>query len=169
LRSGRPDLDGTSSPPDNLRHTRASLPADSIMRHGFATTRQSTNVSRTSVVTNPGSGSGDVPTLDDELFDGVGLFGFDAEGQAFIAIDAPGDAGPIYVIPHSFDTTWPGNQYWGKAALWNQFTRLLIPLDDVIKLRLATFRDFDRKWLERERNYCVEFYARVRRVLETMA
>jgi hypothetical protein len=32
--------------------------------------------------------------------------------------------------------TWPGTQYWAKAAVWNQFPRSRLSLDDVIRLRL---------------------------------
>ena len=54
----------------------------------------------------PGVWFSDMPALDDELFDGIGLFDFDAEGQAFIAIDLrlpyPG------IHSSAEDTTWPG-------------------------------------------------------------
>jgi hypothetical protein len=108
-----------------------------------------------------------VPALDDELFDGIGLFRFDAEQQAFIAIDAPLPLADV----HSWDDeTWPGTQYWGKAAVWNQFPRTRLSLDDAIGSRIEdpSFAADLKRWIKRGENprpYGTEFHARVKRVL----
>src|SRR5262245_40892536 len=72
----------------------------------------------------PGVFFGTVPALDDELFDGIGLFNFDAEQQAFIAIDV---TLPLPFVRSWDDETWPGIQYWGKAVMWNEFPRTRSP------------------------------------------
>jgi len=101
-------------------------------------------------------------------FDGIGLFGFDAERQAFIAIDV--SLPLLGVRSWSDDTTWPGTQFWGKAAIWNKFPRTHVSLDDVIRLRLRemkpSFAANVRRWAKEDRDYATEFQARVKRVLE---
>ena len=116
----------------------------------------------------PGVFFGTVPALDDELFDGIGLFDFDAEQQAFIAIDAC-----LPMVPDVYswdDDTWPGIQYWGKAVMWNQFPRTRLTLDDVIRLRIEkrSFAAKLKRWVKEagdRREYGTEFHARVKRIL----
>ena len=165
---------GEGKAPSTIRlyHTTTSDKADSIMANGF---RDHGTVNKRLTVKylyEPGVWLGDVPALDDELFDGVGLFGFDAEKQAFIAITIPA----IYRWPcegvQSFaaDATWPGTQYWAKAAVWNQFPRTRMSLDDIVGLRLASadpaFVNMVRKYATRD--YSVVFAARVRRALDEL-
>ena len=153
-----------------LYHTTTADKADSIMADGFCD-HATVNKRLTATYTyEAGVWLSDVPALDDELFDGVGLFGFDAERQAFVAVDlllpCPG------VHSSAVDTTWPGTQYWAKADVWNEFPRSLISLDDIIRLRLASaspaFVSSMKKWVRAERDYNVEFVARVRRALSEM-
>jgi len=160
-----------------LFHTTKPDRADSIMAGGF---RDSATVNKRLTATyryGPGVWFGDVPPLDDELFDGIGLFNFDAERQAFIAVTIPVIVRwPCEGVQSSAaDSTWPGTQYWAKAAIWNQFPKSRLSLDDVIRLRLADDKAKKqmRQWLKRDREYGgrgygEEFAARVKRVLEEM-
>jgi len=154
-----------------LYHTTLADRADSIMADGF---RDSATVNKRFTATyhyDPGVWFGDVPPLDDELFDGIGLFSFDAERQAFIAITIAADRLPVEGVQASAaDSTWPGTQYWAKAAVWNQFARSRLSLDDVIRHRLADDKAKKqmRRWLQEDREYHEAFAARVRRVLEEM-
>jgi hypothetical protein len=152
-----------------LYHTTTLDKADSIMAVGF---RDHATVNRRLTATytyEPGVWFGDLPAIDDEWFDGIGLFNFDAERQAFVAVDAqfpyPG------VRSSSEDSTWPGTQYWTKASVWNQFPRTRLSLDEVIRLRLT--RDpmhcqMVNEWERGKRDYNVEFMARVRKVLDRL-
>jgi hypothetical protein len=71
-----------------LYHTTKATVADCIMANGFRDAATvNTRLTRT-LQYPPGVFFGTVPALDDELLDGIGLFDFDAEQQAFIAIDA---------------------------------------------------------------------------------
>jgi len=169
-----------------LYHTTTADCAASIMLNGF---RDNATVNKRMFsgtrVYPRGVWFSDVPALDDELFDGIGLFNFDAERQTFIAVDvclpafiADDDPLSFYGIASSAqDDTWPGTQYWGKAATWNQFPRTHLTLDDVIRLRLSakpvlTHSDKDRqlsmrKWVNEQdpRPYGTEFHALVKRIL----
>jgi hypothetical protein len=166
-----------------LYHTTTAKTADRIMVDGF---RDHATVNRRLSATYrypPGVWFGDVPALDDDLFDGIGMFDFDAEKQAFIAITIP----VIYRWPDPDvrlvkDATWPGTQYWAKADIWNQFPKTRLSLDEVIELRLfkcptwigertndhERVRSVVEKWA-RERDYGKEFAARVMKVLEKCA
>jgi hypothetical protein len=154
-----------------LFHTTTTEKAASIMCSGF----------RDNATVNPrlthtrfyeaGVWFGDIPALDDELFDGIGLFDFDAERQAFIAVDVPFEemkklleTGSLSILPKEHDPTWPGDQFWAKAEVWNSFPRLRIDLDDIIRLRLtSTASTFDPGWLHTGRDYQLAFKARVER------
>ena len=64
------------------------------------------------------------------------------------------------------------DQYRVKAAVWNEFPRIRISLDDVIALRLANaspelILDM-KKWLREDRGYGVAFASRVARILGTI-
>ena len=151
-----------------LYHTTTIDRADSIMLHGF---RDNATVNKRlfsgTTTYAPGVWFGDVPALDDELFDGVGLFNFDAERQAFIAVDL---SLPVRGIQSSAcDDTWPGTQYWAPASVWNRFPRTRFQLDDIIKLRLSAKPALIqmKKWIEEcdPRPYGTEFHARVKRLL----
>jgi hypothetical protein len=153
-----------------LYHTTTADRADNIMACGF---RDYATVNKRLTATHryePGVWFGDVPALDDDLFDGVGLFNFDAERQAFIAVN-------LYSLPYanpyagiqssSVDTTWPGTQFWAKAAVWNRFPRKRVSLDEVIRLRLASADvRMIKKWLRRD--YGVAFADRVRKSIESL-
>lgn len=122
----------------------------------------------------PGVWLGDVPVLDDELFDNVGLFGSVAENQTFIAIEFC-LACPEVLVRNYGDHTWPGTQYWGEASVWNQFPRARIALDEIIRLRLAGMRADDietiRKHLDRPYDSANRsaFTQRVRNALALMS
>jgi hypothetical protein len=173
--------------PIRLYHTTTADRADSIMADGF---RDNATVNRRltqEIHYPPGVFFGDVPALDDELFDGVGLFNFDAEKQAFIAVDVRLPARRVQELTGltiiKGDGTWPGVQYWAKAATWNEFPRVRLQLDDVIKLRLSAKPPLTtrmrgslstnmRRWIKEQdpRPYGTEFHARVKRILmETAA
>jgi hypothetical protein len=162
-----------------LYHTTTADRADSIMLNGF---RDNTTVNKRifsgTTVYPPGVWFGDMPALDDELFDGIGLFNFDAERQTFVAVDvclpafvADGDPLSFYGIQSSAqDSTWPGTQYWGPASTWNSFPRMRFELDDMIRLRLEKRWDDATKlkrWIKEQdpRPYGTQFHARVKRVL----
>jgi hypothetical protein len=152
-----------------LYHTTKATVADHIMTDGFrGAATVNTRFTRT-LRYPPGVFFGTVPALDDELFDGIGLFDFDAEQQAFIAIDA---CLPMLPDVYSWDDdTWPGTQYWGKAAMWNQFPRTRLTLDDAIRLRIEKpwFAASLKRWVQEagdRREYGTEFHARVKRILE---
>jgi hypothetical protein len=73
-----------------LYHTTTAEKADSIMAHGFRD-HATTNKRLTATYRyEPGVWFGDVAAIDDELFDGIGMFDFDAEMQAFIAVTPGG-------------------------------------------------------------------------------
>ncbi len=144
-----------------LFHTTTVDRADSIMRNGFRD--NATKIKRlptTTILTaeyyyTPRVWFGDVPVLDDELFDGPLFVNNFAERQTFIAVavrlpvrgiqsSADADAvetvnadGTIRGILHGHVVTWPGTQYWGPARIWNRFPRTRLQLDDIIRLRLA--------------------------------
>jgi hypothetical protein len=146
-----------------LYHTTTVDRAGSIMLDGF---RDSATVNKRlfsgTTVYKPGVWFGDVPAIDDELFDGVGLFNFDAERQAFIAVDL---RLPVRgILSSACDSTWPGTQYWAPASIWNRFPRKRFDLDDIIRLRLPAFPKM-REWVDYERDYGTEFFARVKRLL----
>jgi hypothetical protein len=158
--------------PRTLFHTTTAEKATSIMAGGF---RDHATVNPRLTATycyQPGVWFGDVPALDDEWFDGVRLFDFDAERQAFIAVTIPA----IYLWPiegveaSAIDRTWPGTQFWGKAAVWNQFPRRMMSLDEIIAHRLETaspeFVRSMRGWVRRDRGYAEVFAARVRKALD---
>lgn len=150
-----------------LYHTTTGENADSIMVNGF---RDKATVNKRlfsqATVYPPGVWFGDVPAIDDELFDGIGLFNFDAERQAFIAVDV---YQPLRGIKSSaVDTTWPGTQYWASASIWNDFPRVRLQLDDVIRLRFSAepaLVSEMKEWIARPRPYGTEFHARVKRIL----
>jgi hypothetical protein len=104
-----------------LYHTTTAVNADSIMAGGFRDHSTRNERFTGTYLYGPGVWFGDVPAIDDELFDGVGLFDFDAEQQVFISIRVP--LPHPDVISSDADTTWSGTQYWAKAAVWNQFPR----------------------------------------------
>jgi hypothetical protein len=156
-----------------LYHTTTVDRAQSIMIHGF---RDNVTVNKRlfsgTTVYPPGVWFGNLPILDDELFDGVGLFDFDAEQQVFIAADLPLPTSGIE--SSTCDSTWPGIQYWGPASIWNRFPKKFLSLDEAIKLR---FRDPKLRrnmsgWIEEygeERGYNDAFVARVKRALASWA
>jgi hypothetical protein len=169
-----------------LYHTTTAERAASIMLDGF---RDNATVNKRlfsgTRTYPPGVWFGDVPALDDEPFDGIGLFNFDAERQTFIAVDvclpafiADDDPLSFYGIRSSAqDDTWPGTQYWAPSSVWNRFPRMHFLLDDMIRLRLSakpalTPSDKDRQrsmreWIKAQdpRPYGTEFHARVKRIL----
>jgi hypothetical protein len=152
-----------------LYHTTTDDRADNIMLNGFRDNATANKRFIGTFVYAPGVWFGDVPAIDDELFDGIGLFNFDAERQTFIAVDVQL---PFRGIRSSAqDTTWPGTQYWGKAATWNQFPRTRVSLDDAIRLRLMreklSFAADIARWVKEQdpRPYGTEFHARVKRIL----
>jgi hypothetical protein len=159
----------TVTNPTRLYHTTIANRADSIMRNGFAdnATVNKRLFSGTTVYT-PRVWFSDVPAVDDELFDGVGLFNFNAEKQAFIAVDL---CLPVRGIESSAcDSTWPGTQYWAPASIWNRFPRTRLQLDDIIRLRLASDPKLRpmRQWIaegEDPRPYGTAFHARVKKIL----
>jgi hypothetical protein len=163
LRDAAPDVAQAiiAAAADSSRPTER---ADSIMRDGFRD-KATVNKRLFSGTTTypPGVWFGDVPAIDDELFDGIGLFNFDAERQTFIAVDVPVGADDG-IQSSACDSSWPGTQYWGPASIWNRFPRTRFHLDDIIRLRLPDFPEM-RNWVNRERDYATEFYARVKRVL----
>jgi hypothetical protein len=145
-----------------LYHTTTADRADSIMVNGF---RDNATVNKRlfsgTITYAPGVRFSDVPALDDELFDGIGLFSFDAERQTFIAVDV---RLPVHGIQSSAeDSTWPGIQYWGPASIWNRFPRIRFQLDDIIKLRLSAFPEM-REWIK-QCDPGIEFHARVKKIL----
>ena len=152
-----------------LYHTTKATVVDCIMANGFRDTATVNPRLTRTLRYPPGVFFGTVPALDDELFDGIGLFDFDAEQQAFIAIDAC-----LPMVPDVYswdDDTWPGIQYWGKAVMWNQFPRTRLTLDDVIRLRIEKpwFAASLKRWVQEagdRREYGTEFHARVKRILE---
>jgi hypothetical protein len=168
-----------------LYHTTTVERADSIMVSGFRDTATVNKRLTANYQYPPGVWFADVPPLDDDLFDGIGLFDFDAEKQTFIAITIPAILRwPCEGVQSSAaDSTWPGTQYWAKAAIWNQFSRARLSLDDVIRIRLdpafmavrhseyiVTARkqiDLAKKYAPR-RDYGKAFAARVMRVLKEM-
>jgi hypothetical protein len=108
--------------------------------------------------------------LDDDMFDGVGRFGFDAEHQYFIVLDVP--AIELRKTRTDTDPTWPCIQYWQSAAFWNQFPRRRITLDDALALRIGTMTAKDRRllkgWVAERRQpggYSQVFAGRVARAL----
>ncbi len=160
-----------------LYHTTTADRADSIMRDGF---RDNATVNRYFVgiiVYPPGVWFSDVPALDDELFDRIGLFRHCAEDQTFIAVDLPAfisddsEQLSFYGIQSTArDGTWPGTQYWAAARVWNEFPRTRLQLDDMIRLRLSAKPALTRKmgkWIKEHgpRSHSTEFYDRVKRIL----
>jgi hypothetical protein len=154
-----------------LYHTTTIDKANSIMMIGFRDHATINKRLTAKYSYEPGVWFGDVPVLDDEWFDGVGLFNFDAERQAFIAVDVP----HLPYAGMSFsraDSTWPGTQYWAKANVWNQFPRFLLSLDEAIKVRLSLMspkyiRSIKEWARDRDRDYGVAFADRVRKALGT--
>ena len=152
-----------------LYHTSTADRADNIMINGF---RDNATVNKRlfsgTTLYAPGVWFGNIPALDDELFDGIGLFDFDAEKQAFIGVDV---RQPLRGIKSSaVNQTWPGTQYWGPASVWNKFPKVRLQLDDVLRLRLSARRDIIPKmkeWIAKSdpRQYHTEFHARVKRIL----
>jgi hypothetical protein len=123
-----------------LYHTTLADRADSIMREGFRDHRSVRPTFAGCLKYPPGVWLGNIPALDDELFDALGLFDLDAERQDFIAVDVP----PFpYVFARNEvlsiddDAIWPGCQWWGPAAVWNCFPRAHLSLDEAIDARLA--------------------------------
>lgn len=158
-----------------LYHTTTADSADRIMCDGF---RDNATMNRYFVGINvcpPGVWFSDVPALDDELFDHIGLFSHCAEDQTFIAVDLPdyinnNNLSYYGIQSTARDNTWPGTQYWAAARVWNEFPRTRLQLDDMIKLRLSARPALRRKigkWIkEREpRPYSTGFYDRVKRIL----
>jgi len=145
-----------------LYHTTTVENANSIMREGFRdNATKNTRLTRT-ISYPPGVFFGDTPVLDDELFDGVGLFDFDAERQIFIAVKTRGIAGIETIV----DSTWTGTQYWGKAEIWNKLPRQLLSLNEAIKIRLNMMTQQEirnlKRFIREERDYNVEFVKRVK-------
>jgi len=155
-----------------LYHATTVDRADSIMLNGFRDHATVRRMFSGTTIFPPGVWFGDVPALDDELFDGIGLFGFDAERQTFIAVDV---CLPLRGIRSSaMDDTWPGTQYWGLASIWNQFPRTRFDLDEIIELRFSmepTLIPKMREWIAEQdpRPYNTEFHARVKKLLEATA
>jgi hypothetical protein len=151
-----------------LFHTTHVDYIDRIMRDGF---RDNATVTGVTILRNfsPRVWFADVPVIDDKLFDAVGMFNFDAERQAFIAVDICLPVPGIQLI--AVDDTWPGIQYWGPASIWNGFPRKRIELDDIIKLRLASDPKLRpmREWIARRPDpddpYGTSFHQRVEKIL----
>jgi hypothetical protein len=152
-----------------LYHTTTNDRADRIMVEGFKD-NATTNPRMMGVLQwPPGVFFGDVPALDDELFDGVGLFDFDAERQTFIAVETP--ARIISGIKRiDGDSTWPGSQFWAKAEVWNRLPRERLSLDAVIYLRLIKMNPKEfcamQRWLGYNRDYNEVFRDRVARAVD---
>jgi hypothetical protein len=152
-----------------LYHTTTADRADSIMIRGFRDCATVNKRLSGEIAYPPGVWFSDVPAIDDELFDGIGLFNFDAERQVFIAVDvclALHDG----IQSSAQDYTWPGTQYWGPASIWNRFQRTRMPLDDIIRLRLASDPKLQpiRRWIAEgadPRPYSTEFHSRVKKIL----
>jgi hypothetical protein len=147
-----------------LYHTTTIAKADVIMAEGFLDHATLNKRLTATYRYDPGVWFSDVPAIDDELFDGVGLFDFDAERQAFIAVDL--DLPCADIVSSDCDGTWPGTQYRGKAAVWNRFPRTRLTLDEIIRLRLnamdSSARRDIKEWAAKNRKYGVEFATRVR-------
>jgi hypothetical protein len=96
---------------------------------------------------------GDLPIIDHKLFDDV--WGDSAIFQTFITIDMPlpvlgikssanAEDAAVSVNARGFVNgilpqdikTWPTQQFWGRAAIWNRYPRTRISLDDAVKFRL---------------------------------
>jgi hypothetical protein len=161
-----------------LYHTTTVDRADSIMAEGFrdnATERK--RMFSPTIQYTPRVWFGDIPALDDELFDGIGLFDFDAEKQTFIAVDVPPSVIGKNIKASSVDSTWPGVQFWESAVVWNRFPRTRLELNDIIRLRVTLAMTDNmasrhsgrihhlRGWVEADRGYKMEFVERVRRIL----
>jgi hypothetical protein len=92
-----------------LYHTTTASNAAAIMFGGFRDTMTINKRWSGTRVYEPGVWFGDVPAIDDELFDGIGLFNFDTEKQTFIVIDARLPCTGIRSV--TGDDTWPGVQF----------------------------------------------------------
>src|SRR5262249_37941343 len=149
-----------------LWHTTEHENVQQILREGF---KDSVHVNREALgdvrnVHTAGVWVGNVPAIDDELFDGIGLFGFNAMTQAFIAIDCkPGICGQ-----HWIDGTWPGKQWLVLAKDLNVYPRREVSLDEIIRLRLRGNRDDVTRWVKHDRGYGMDFVECVRNVLKSM-
>jgi hypothetical protein len=153
-----------------IYHTTTEPRADQIMAEGFRD-----HATRNPRITHvnlypPGVWMSDTAVLDDELFDGVGLFNFDAERQHFIALEVPSK--DLRAVRTVNDPTWPALQYWEQAAFWNRFPRRRLTLDAVIALRLNAMTASDRRpmktWIaeRRQAGYSLIFAERVARALD---
>ena len=156
-----------------LWHTTKHENVDSILRDGF---RDSGHLNRRGIPGAfreyqfpPGVWVGDTPALDDELFDGIGLFGFKAMNQSFIAIWA--DVGILSHGEEWTDGTWPGRQWLIPAAELNAHPRRQVSLDEVVRLRVEDpkLKPHLPKWVKDDRGYDMEFVERVRIALQCTA
>lgn len=129
-----------------LFHTTTRANADSIMAVGFrdhatesyysphpphcfrSQARLINKGSEKVLVYPPGVWLSDVPSI-------APFEGFKSNVQAVIAVDV---CLHLRGIRRSkVDTSWPGTQYWGPAAIWNRFPRVRLHIDDVIRLRVS--------------------------------
>lgn len=155
--------------PQALWHTTKRENVASILDHGFKDSACLNTRIGSAIRFPSGVWVGDIPVLDDELFDGVGLFNFDAECQSFIEVRA--DASIQHHAEEWIDPTWPGRQWLVPAAVLNGYPRREASMDEVLRLRIKhraypPSRTDLSEWVQRDRGYAMEFVGRVRTALD---